>query len=263
MSSDIVKALNILCEEKGLEYEVVMEALESALAAAYRKDFGNRQGNYKVQFDPETGDMKVWDEKEVVAYIDAEVLEKAQEALAALRDKVKEDGKELTEEEIGAFPHFNPKTEIMVTEAKSIDKKAAVGDILEIDQPLPSDFGRMAAQTAKQVIIQKLREAERNSVFDDFKTQEVQIIQGIVQRRDRSGAVIVDLWKITGIVLHDGQIQREQYRPGMRMKFYVVSVGMSPRGPEIILSRADKRMVEVVFAQEIPEIGNGEVQIKA
>src|SRR3989338_7239440 len=121
----------------------------------------------------------------------------------------------------------------------------------------------MAAQTAKQVIIQKLREAERNSVFDDFKTQEGQIIQGIVQRRDRSGAVIVDLGKITGIVLHDGQIQREQYRPGMRMKFYVVSVGMSPRGPEIILSRADKRMVEVVFAQEIPEIGNGEVQIKA
>src|SRR3989338_4310990 len=96
MSSDIVKALNILCEEKGLEYEVVMEALESALAAAYRKDFGNRQGNYKVQFDPETGDMKVWDVKEVVADIDAEVLEKAQEALAALRDKVKEDGKKLT-----------------------------------------------------------------------------------------------------------------------------------------------------------------------
>lgn len=263
MSSEIVKALNFLCEEKGLEHATVLEALESALAAAYRKDFGNRQGNYKVKFDPETGDMRVWDVKEVVADIDEETLEQAQEELIRLRETAKAEGRELTEEEVADVPHFNPKTEIMLADAGAVKYDTEIGDILEIPQETPSDFGRMAAQTAKQVIIQKLREAERITVFEDFKRQEGKMMQGIIQRRDRGGAVIVDFGKITGIVPSSDQIEREMYRPGARMQFFVVSVTMGARGPEILLSRTDKRMVQYTFAEEIPEIGNGEVMIKA
>ncbi|HYE59758.1 MAG TPA: transcription termination factor NusA [Candidatus Kapabacteria bacterium] len=263
MSSEISKAIQHICNEKGLNYETVLEAVESALAAAYRKDFGNRQQNIKAKFDPETGDMKAWDIKEVVEDIDPETLEKAQEELTLRREAARKEGRELSEEEMNDLVRFNPKTQLMLSEAKAIKKNATIGEVLEIPLEIPSDFGRMAAQTAKQVIIQKLREAERNTVFEDFKKQEGQIVQGIVQRRDRSGMIIVDLGKITGLVPVQEQIRREMYRPGSRMRFYIVSVSEGMRGPEIILSRSHKKMVEVVFEQEIPEIADGSVIIKA
>lgn len=260
--SEITKSIQFICDEKGLDYNTVLEALQAALGAAYRKDFGNRQQNIMVIFDPETGDMKVWDEKEVVEDIDAEELERDQEELTRRREEARKEDRELSEEEVADLMRFNPKNQIMLTEAKTHDRKAKVGDILKIDLEVPGDFGRMAAQTAKQVIIQKLREAERNTVFGDFKNQEGGIVQGIVQRRDRSGGIIIDLGKVTGILPQGETIPRERYNLGNRMKFFVVSVGMGTRGPEIILSRKDKRIVEVVFTQEIPEIANGEVVIK-
>ncbi len=262
MASEIVKSIQFICDEKGLDPAIVMEALESALGAAYRKDFGDRQQNIQVKFDPETGDMKVWDEKEVVEDMDEEQLEKDQEKLAELREEARKEERELTEEETADLLHFNPKTQIMISEAKEHDKKIKVGATLKIDLEVGGDFGRMAAQTAKQVIIQKLREAERNNVFDDFKTQEGGIVQGVVQRRDRSGGYIIDLGKITGIVPPSEIVPRERYNLGNRMKFYVMSVDMGNRGPEIILSRREKRMVETVFESEIPEIANEEVIIK-
>lgn len=261
--SEISKSIQIICDEKGLEYDEVLEAIQAALGAAYRKDFGNRQGNYKVKFDVETGDIDVWDVKEVVGDIDEETLEQAQEKMAELREKARVEDRELTEKEIEGIPQFNPKTQLMLKDAKEIKKTAKVGDTLEIEQEVPGDFGRMAAQTAKQVIIQKLREAERNSVFEDFKDQEGQTVQGIVQRRDRGGAIIIDLGKITGIVPTSEQVRRDQYRPGNRLFFYIVSVEMGPRGPEIILSRSSNKMIEAVFAQEIPEVADGVVEIKA
>ncbi|OGH67808.1 MAG: transcription termination factor NusA [Candidatus Magasanikbacteria bacterium RIFCSPHIGHO2_02_FULL_47_14] len=260
--SEISRSIQIICDEKGLNYETVMGALEAALAAAYRKDYGNRQQNIKVKFDPETGGMQMWDVKIVVEDIAEDILEQAQEELAKRREKALEEGRELTEEEVNDLARFNPKTEIMLAEAQQIKSDAALGDVMEIELTIPGDFGRMAAQTAKQVIIQKLREAERNSVFEDFKQQEGAIVQGIVQRRDRSGSVIIDLGKITGTVPPEEQIQREMYRPGARMRFYVISVQMGTRGPEIILSRSHPDMVKVVFEQEIPEVSNGDVQIK-
>lgn len=260
--SEIAKAIQHICDEKGLEYDTVMEAIESALAAAYRKDFGNRQQNIKVQFDPMTADIKAWDIKEVVEDIAEEALEAAQEELAARREQARKEERELTEEEVEDLVRFNPKTELMLSEAKEIKKTAKVGDILEIDLTVPGDFGRMAAQTAKQVVIQKLREAERNSAFEEFKEQEGGIAHGVVQRRDRSGSIIIDLGKVTGILPQQEQIRREQYRPGHRLRFYVISVQMGARGPEIILSRSDKRMVQTIFEQEIPEINSGEVVIK-
>lgn len=260
--SEISKAIQHICDEKELDYDVVMEAIESALAAAYRKDFGNKQQNIKVKFDPMTSDIEAWDVKEVVDDIPEEELLQAQEQLALRREEAKKEGRELTEEETEDLVRFNPKTEIMISEAKQTKKNAAIGDILEIPLQVPGDFGRMAAQTAKQVIIQKLREAERLGVFDDFKSQEGQIVQGTVQRKDRNGSVIVDLGKVTGIMPQNEQIRKEQYRPGTRMKFFVDMVEMTTRGPQIVLSRASKKIIEVIFEQEIPEIASKEVLIK-
>lgn len=259
--SDITKAIQMLCDDKGLEYNTVLEALEQALAAAYRKDFGNRQQNVQVKYDPETGDMKVWDEKIVVEDIPAEELEQAQTALSERREQARKEQRELSEDEVNDLVRFNPKTEIMMTEAKAIKKDAVVGETLIIPLEVAGDFGRMAAQTAKQVIIQKLREAERVSVMQDFKDQQGTIVFGFVQRFDKNGALIIDLGKVSGIVPPSEQVRREHYKLGARLKFFVVSVDMGLRGPEIILSRADKRMVETIFAQEIPEVANGDVKI--
>ncbi|EKD43842.1 MAG: hypothetical protein ACD_72C00098G0003 [uncultured bacterium] len=259
--SDITKAIQLLCDEKNLSYEAVMETIETALAAAYRKDFGNKQQNIKVKFDPETADMKAWDVKTVVEDIDEEVLLKAQEELAARREKARTENRELTDEETADLPRFNPKTEMMLTAAKEINKKTKVGDVLEIPLEIPGAFGRMAAQTAKQVIIQKVREAERNMVFGDFKTQEGQLIVGTIQRVE-GRKILVDLGKVTGVLFGDNQVPRENYRPGARMKFYVLSVNMGQRGPEIMLSRSSSKLVEEIFKQEIPEIESGVVKIK-
>lgn len=259
--SEITKAIQALCDEKGLNFDTVLETIEAALAAAYRKDFGNKQQNIKVKFDPNTGDMKAWDVKTVVDDIDPEVLEKAQEELSARREKAREEDRELTEEETADLPRFNPKTEIMIAEAKKINKKAKIGDVLEIVLEIPHEFGRMAAQTAKQVIVQKIREAERIMVFGDFKNQEGQVILGTIQRVE-GRKVLVDLGKITGIMSSDQQNKNEHYRPGAKMKFFVVSVQMTTRGPEILLSRSDIGMVKEVFKQEIPEVASGVIEIK-
>lgn len=261
MASDITKAIQSLCEEKNLSYDAVMETIEAALAAAYRKDFGNKQQNIKVKFDPETGDMDAWDIKTVVEDIDEEVLEKAQEELSARREKAREAGRELTDEETADLPRFNPKTELMLSEAKKIKKGAKVGEVLEISLEITHDFGRMAAQTAKQVIIQKIREAERNMVFGDFKGQEGQLIVGTVQRVE-GRKVLVDLGKVTGVLLGEQQNRNEHYRPGARLKFFVMSVEMTSRGPEILLSRSHANMVREIFKQEIPEIASGVIEIK-
>lgn len=259
--SEITKAIQFLCDEKNLSYDSVMEAIEFALAAAYRKDFGNKQQNIKVKFDPETGDMQVWDIKTVVEDIDEEVLTKAQDELTARREKAREEGRELTDEEIADLPRFNPKIELMISEAKKIKKSAKLGDVLDIDLEIPHDFGRMAAQTAKQVIIQKIREAERNMVFSDFKGQEGTIVVGTIQRAE-ARKVLVDFGKVTGVLPGDQQSPRDHYRPGARMKFYVAAVQMTPRGPEIVLSRTHTGMVKEIFKQEIPEISENLIEIK-
>ncbi len=260
--SEVAKAIQAICDEKNLDYDAVLESIEAALGAAFRKDYGNRQQNIKVKFTPETGDMQVWDVKEVVEDVDEEQLEHDQEELTARREKARDEHRELSEEETEDLLKFNPKTEMMLSEAKEIKKSAKIGDILEVVLEIPGDFGRMAAQTAKQVIIQRLREAERSTVFDELKEQEGEVIQGVVQRRDKLGQVIVDIGKVTGIVPQNEQVRGEQYRPGLRMSFYLTSIEMGNRGVEIMLSRATEKMVEAVFSQEIPEIASGVVEIK-
>ena len=259
--SDITKAIQVLCEEKNLSYESVMEAIEFALAAAYRKDFGNKQQNIKVKFDPEKGDMKAWDVKTVVEDIAEDALLAAQEELTKRREKAKEEKRELTEEETEDLPRFNPKTELMLSAAKEIDKKVKVGEVREIPLEIQHEFGRMAAQTAKQVIIQKIREAERGIMFNDFKGQEGQLVMGTIQRAE-ARKVLVDFGKVTGVLLAEHQNSRDHYRPGARMKFLLLSVQMTPRGLEVLLSRSDVAMVREIFKQEIPEISDGLIEIK-
>jgi len=259
--SEITKAIKHLCDEKNLSYESVMEAISFALAAAYRKDFGNKQQNIKVEYDPEENTMQAWDVKTVVKDISEEVLEQAQEELSARREQARKENHDLTDEDLEDLPRFNPKTEIMLSNAKEVKKSAKIDEVLEIKLEVPTEFGRMAAQTAKQVIIQKVREAERGMVFDDFKEQEGEIIMGTIQRVE-GRKTLVDLGKITGILPADNQIKRDIYRPGARMKFLVLSVEMTPRGPQIILSRNDNIFVESIFKQEIPEIADDTIVIK-
>ncbi|MFH1947006.1 MAG: transcription termination factor NusA [Candidatus Magasanikbacteria bacterium] len=260
--SEVTKAIQFICDEKGLQYEEVLDAIQSALGAAYRKDFGNRQQNIQVIFDPETGDMKIWDEKEVVEDVDEEKLEADQEELSRLREEAMKEGRELTDEETEGLAKFNPKTQLMLTEAKEHDKKAKVEQILKIDLEVGGDFGRMAAQTAKQVVIQRLREAERNTVYDELKEQVGQLTHGVVQRRDRSGAIIIDMGKVTALLPVSEQIRGEQYRPGARLRFLIKEVEMGNRGLEIVLSRSSKKMIEAIFNEEIPEINAESIEIK-
>ena len=266
--SDIVNAIKQICEEKNLSYEAVIATIESALAAAYRKDYGEKNQNIKVEFDPETSETKVYDLKTVVEDLpeqpaDVEEVAEAEEA----GDKSANNSGEpkmsaLTEEEEAELHRFNPKTEIQLFEAKAINKKYKIGDEIKTELPSYAEYGRMAAQTAKQVIIQRLREAERDMVLSEFKDKEKEVITGVVQRKE-GRVVLVDLGRSTGVILPEDQIKNERYSTGNRLKVYVREVNSTARGPEILLSRTAEEIIRKVFYLEIPEISNGLIEIKA
>ena len=248
-SSPIAQALKNIAEEKGLDYEVVLSTLEAALAAAYRKDYGEKDQNIVVEYDPETGGMKVFDVKEVVE--DQELPDEDEDVPA--EPQYDENGEEIK--------RFNPKNEVMITAAKEEKADVAIGDVIRRELEVHEDFGRMAAQTAKQVITQKLREAERNAIYEEFVGNEGTVMMGSIGRRE-SRHILIDIGKATAVMPTDEQVQGENYRPGSRMKFYVLSVNMTTKGPEIVLSRAHAELVREVFTNEIPEIASEVVQIK-
>lgn len=160
------------------------------------------------------------------------------------------------------FERFNPKTEITLSEAKKIKKDVKEGEVIRTELFPPAAYGRMAAQTAKQVIIQRLREAERDTIYKEFKDKEGEVINGTVQRIE-GRMVLIDLGHATALLPPSEQIPHERYNPGQRLKFFVISVNTTPRGPEIILSRSHPDMVKKLFSLEVPEIGNGSVEIKS
>ncbi len=258
MSSPIVQAIQQICEEKNIPYEVVMETIEAALAAAFRKDFGNKNQNLKVEFDPETMKIRVFDEKLVVE--DQEL--PTEEELAALEAAQAQGAIEepQLDEEGNPIKRFNPKLEIMISEAKKLKPDAEMNETLRMELEVPGDFGRMAAQTAKQVIIQKLREAERENVFGEFKGREGEIVNGIVSRKE-GRLVLIDLGRVMATMPPEEQIPSENYAPGARIKVYVSSVTMTTRGPMVIVSRAHPDIVRKLFTTEIPEVASGAVQI--
>jgi N utilization substance protein A len=225
--SEFLNAIRLLAEEKGLSQEIVLEAVEAALAAAYRKDYGKPGQIIRVELIPEKNVMNVWQVYNVLA----------------------ED-----EEKI------NPEAQFSIEEAQKFNKKIKSGETIEIPLEVKQDFGRVAAQTAKQVIIQRLREAEREVLYTEFKSKEKKIVNGTVQRVEGQN-VIVDLGKINGIMLVSDQIPNERYFTGQRIKVFVKEVEETAKGPRILASRAAAEFVQGLFAQEVPEIEAGSIEI--
>jgi len=257
MEITISSAIEQICEEKNLSHEQVLEAIEQALAAAFRKDFGEKNQNIKVEFNPENKGMKVFDVKAVVE----DVLEEEE-----LEEKEKNDEKKEVEEK----KRFNPRTEIQISEAnlmppknKKITKnKFKIGDIIRTPLEVPSDFGRIAAQTAKQVITQRLREAEREIIFEKYKGEEGKVLNGSIQRQEKY-TTFVDFGDTTAILPSHEQISEERYSPDQKIKVFIMSVNKGSKGPEIIVSRRHPEILKELFRTEIPEIANNSVEIKA
>ncbi len=253
--SEISSAIKQICEEKKLDYEAVLATIELALAAAYRKDFGQKNQNIKVKFNPETAHSQIYDIKTVVEDL-------PEEELAALESEEYVPLPEVLDENGEVKKRFNPKTEIQIKDALLIKNDAQIGDEIIMELPEPTDYGRMAAQTAKQVIIQKLREVERDMVFNEFKDKEHEVVSGVVQRQE-GRLVFVDLGKAIGILPMEEQIPGENYALNARLKVYVKEVRSGQKGAEIILSRRSEEILKKVFYLEIPEISNGLVKIES
>ncbi|MBI4272770.1 transcription termination/antitermination protein NusA [Candidatus Uhrbacteria bacterium] len=253
MNNPIASAIKQISDDKGIPQEQVVEALEAALAAAYRKDFGKKNDNIKVEFDIKTAAFRVFDIKEVV--------EDFKEGEEIIDDETMEEDLKEGEE---PKRRFNPKTQITFTEACVLKPDAVLGEEIRTELIAPdfNAFGRMATQTAKQVLIQKDREAERSILFNQFKEKQDTIAIGTVQRREEH-RVLVDFGKVSAVMPLSEQIPKERYNSGDRIKVYVVSVQSSSKGPEIIVSRAHPGMVKKIFEAEIPEIAHDAIEIKA
>lgn len=238
MNEQFEQALAQIAEEKGVSRDEIIQMIEASLAAAFRKDYGEKDQNPVVVFDPENLGAKIYDEKTVV------------------------EGKTLDAEDPDM--HLDPVKEMDIADAQVVDPKAKVGQVIR-NEITPTDgvaFGRIAAQTAKQVIIQKLREAERSVQFSDFKAKERTLINGIVQRVE-GDTVLVDLGKAVGVLFPSEQIRGEKYDVGQRVKVLILHVEPATRGPKITLSRSHPDIVRKLFEMEVPEIYNGAVEIKA
>ncbi|USN94727.1 MAG: transcription termination/antitermination protein NusA [Candidatus Nomurabacteria bacterium] len=244
-------ALEQLEEERKIPKEKILEAINQALAAAYKKEYGKKGQIVRANFDTETGEMTFEQVKIVVDESTVRILEEGEE------DEVVEG-----EEGEDVLPRYNEEHHIMLEDAKIIKADASLGDELVFPLETKTDFGRIAAQTAKQVIIQKIREAEKDAVHEEFGEREGEIVSGIVQKIDR-GMVILDLGRATGIIPPEEQPNGEHYRRGDRLKAYLYEVEDGPRGINLRLSRTHPRFIERLFEIEVPEITAGTVEIKA
>lgn len=224
MNLELVGALNELEKERGISKEILFEAIEAAIVSAYKRNYGNTL-NVRVDLNERTGEIRVFARKDVVD----EVLDEP--------------------------------NEISLEDAKAIDPNYELDDIVEIEVT-PRDFGRIAAQTAKQVVIQRIREAERALIYEEFSNREGDILTGIVQRHEYR-SVMVDLGKIEAIMPPSEQAPRENYTPGTRLKVYVTEVRQTTKGPQVYVSRTHAGLLGRLFELEVPEIHDGIVEIKA
>jgi N utilization substance protein A len=221
---EFVEAIDQLAEEKGIEKELLLEAVEAALVSAYKKNFSSLQ-NVRVDLNRDTGEIKVFSQKEVVESVD------------------------------------NPLEQISLRDALKISPIYTYGDMAEVEVT-PKDFGRIAAQAAKQVVIQKIREAERDKIYKEFSDRESEIVTGIVQNVEQDN-VYVDIGKTEAILPPSEQLASDVYEPQARMKFFVLEVKNSPRGPQVFVSRTHPSLIKRLFEAEVPEIFDGTVEIKA
>lgn len=217
-------ALRTIAEEKNLPEETVKEVVEQALAAAYRRDYGDREQEIRVSMNLNTGDVDAYVTKEIVDQVE------------------------------------NPAYEISLKDAGVMRKNAKLGETIEVHEKVES-FGRVAAQTAKQVILQRLREAEREIVMAEYEDKIGTVINAVVARVE-GNIVRIDLGKAQGIMPRSEQIQGERYYPGQRLKVYLKDVERSFRGPQLVVSRGNKEFIEWLFRGEVPEMENGAVEVK-
>ncbi len=231
-------------EERHIPKEKILGAIEDSLVAAYKKDYGKKGQIIKAKFDLDTG---------VISFYQVKIV--ADETTTRL------DEEDYIDDEDDR-PKFNPEHHISVEDARIIKKDAQVGDEIVFPLETKEDYGRIAAQTAKQVIIQRLREAEKESTLTEYKDKTGIIVSGVVQKVDR-GTVFVDLGRAIGVVLREDQIPGEFYRPNERIKAYLYQVEETPRGINLRLSRSHPKFIEKLFEAEAPEITSGAVEIKA
>ncbi len=259
-------AIAQIAEEKGIPPEKVLETIEMAIAAAYKKDYGKKGQVIKAKLDSESGEVKFWQVKLVVnkqMIYSEEELEKLVETSKTPSKPVSGEVESLDEEIKGEKKvRFNPEKHIIIEEAKKIKPKIKAGEELEVALESQKDYGRIAAQTAKQVILQRIREAEKESIFSEYKSKEGEIISGIIQRIEGKN-VLLDIGKTLGILPREEQVPGEFYRPGQRLKTYVLKVEETPKGPLIFLSRVYPKIISKLFELEVPEISSGQVQIRS
>ncbi|MBR0507179.1 MAG: transcription termination/antitermination protein NusA [Clostridia bacterium] len=223
MNAEFIEALNALEKERGIKKSVLLAAFESALIVAYKRNY-NSTGNVRAEVDGDTGDYHIYASKTVVETVE------------------------------------NPSQEISLERAKKVNPLYELGDVLE-EEAFAKDFGRIAAQTAKQVMVQRIREAERNNIYDEYVEKENEILTAIVQRTEK-GNVYVELGKTDGILPEKEMIPGETYEQNARIKVYVLEVHKENKGPQIVVSRTHKNLVKRLFELEVPEIMSGTVQIK-
>lgn len=224
-NKELIMAIDELEKERGINKEYLLESLEVALAAAYKKNFDSAE-NVKVDMNSQTGEIHIYSQKEVV-------------------DEVE-----------------NSNLQISLSDARQIEKKAEIGDVINIETK-PKDFGRIAAGAAKQHILQKVREAERNMIFDEYNDKKGEIVSGIIQKADK-GTVIVDLGKLEGIMPLKEQIPTEHYHVNDKIKAYVLNVEKGMKGiPQVLITRSHPDVIKKLFELEIPEIYEGLIEVKA
>jgi N utilization substance protein A len=257
-------ALEQLEEERKIPKEKILEAIEQAMAAAYKKDYGKKGQIIRAKFDLETGQTDFFQVKIVVDESIA-ILDEGKRPLPNLplsKGEEKGGGEYSLRDSADERVHFNTEHHLLLEDAKKIKKGVELNDEIIFPLEAKDDYGRIAAQTAKQVIIQKIREAERTSIIDEYGTKEGEVISGVVQKVER-GNVYVDFNRATGILPAEEQIPGEYWERGQRIRAYLYSVEDTPRGINLRLSRTHPKFIEKLFALEAPEIENGVVEIKS
>ncbi|MEK7582587.1 MAG: transcription termination factor NusA [Patescibacteria group bacterium] len=271
-TKQFMSAVRQIVEEKGISEQNVLETIEVAIAAAYKRDYGKKGQIIRAKLNTESGNLEIMQIHYVVEGFDEEGHITGQLPAKVTEERLDPQDYEGRRRDVGEPMSaineagelkikFNPEKYIILSEAKEKQKNIEIGDEL-IERLEPhTDFGRIAAQTAKQVVIQRLREAERTAVFAEFKDREGQIISGVVQRREGT-LVFIDLGKTNGLLIPAEQVPGENYRMGQRLRFVVLKVDETSRGPVIVLSRAHPKLVQELFRMEVPEIDSGVVEIK-
>lgn len=238
-----------LAEDRDIPQDQVKGIIENAVAAAYKKDYGQRGQKIEAELDPVTGEFSFWQVKEVITE-DMILTDEEQELL--------EKGEELEEKKV----RFNPEYYILFKDAQEDNPDIMVGDEVRTELEPKTNFGRIAAQTAKQVILQQLKETERDMLYDEFKEEEGEVVSGTVQRVS-GDRVYFDIGRALGVLMREEQIPGEYYEIGQRFKLYVLSVEQGSKGPVVQLSRAFPKLITKLFEVEVPEMSSGEVEIKS